>query len=395
MTLFIPCAYVDYRWRVVFAKFPQATKNADSSWLVFPHCYWTLSHADWSLLCPVSTANCHSASPVANCLLWVPSSNSLSNSLTHFRSRRRSRAQAFVWFRAKTDKGIVCLADHPHSVTHDIPRKNLSSLMMLVSTAWEQFYPISCQMVVRNQPMLPLPLQENLQVSTPECIIHLMDHLDNTTVDSADIRRRIPKDPVLSKVYQAVQSPEGLLLSAFYTKRYELSVENECQLRGSRMIITHTLRHEVLKELNQCQSDMIKMKVLIRNYVWWLGMDVDIEEKVNRCYTCQSSWTSLARTPLRLWEWLRKPWHWIHVNYTDCNGRNLLIVTDAHSKWIEVYFTEATNSNTKIEKLRYYFATRSLPNLLASDNGLCFTSLEFAEFTRMNGIKLQIVRLKV
>ena len=32
----------------------------------------------------------------------------------------RSRAQAFVWFRAKTDKGIVCLADHLHSVTLSI-----------------------------------------------------------------------------------------------------------------------------------------------------------------------------------------------------------------------------------------------------------------------------------
>ena len=32
-------------------------------------------------------------------------------------ARRRSRAQAFVWFRAKTDKGIICLADHPHSFT--------------------------------------------------------------------------------------------------------------------------------------------------------------------------------------------------------------------------------------------------------------------------------------
>ena len=29
----------------------------------------------------------------------------------------KSRAQAFVWFRAKTDKGIVCLADHLHTVT--------------------------------------------------------------------------------------------------------------------------------------------------------------------------------------------------------------------------------------------------------------------------------------
>ena len=33
---------------------------------------------------------------------------------SYFRSRR---AQAFVWFCAKTDKGIVCLAHHLHSVT--------------------------------------------------------------------------------------------------------------------------------------------------------------------------------------------------------------------------------------------------------------------------------------
>ena len=42
----------------------------------------------------------------------------------------RSRAQAFVWFRAKTDKGIVCLADHLHSVTED------HQLMLRWKTLW-------------------------------------------------------------------------------------------------------------------------------------------------------------------------------------------------------------------------------------------------------------------
>ena len=54
-------------------SFHKATRNADSSWLVFPHWCWTLSHADLSLL--LSDVDCPSASPVANCLLWVPSSN--------------------------------------------------------------------------------------------------------------------------------------------------------------------------------------------------------------------------------------------------------------------------------------------------------------------------------
>ena len=91
------------------------------------------THPDWPSLtasgpylmstglfcCPVSAANCHSASPFANCFLWVPSSNSWLPFPCLLPVASRSRSQAFVWFRAKTDKGIVFLADHPHSVTSD------------------------------------------------------------------------------------------------------------------------------------------------------------------------------------------------------------------------------------------------------------------------------------
>ena len=64
---------------------------------------------------PVSTG--HSASPVANRLLWVPSSNSLRAFSSYFQWRRDLESKPFVWVRTKTDKGIVCWADHLHSVT--------------------------------------------------------------------------------------------------------------------------------------------------------------------------------------------------------------------------------------------------------------------------------------
>ena len=162
-------------------------------------------------------------------------------------------------------------------------------------------------------------------------------------------------------------------------------------LWGSQVVIPYTLRQQILKELYQCCPGMVKMKALVWNYVWWPGMDVDIEEKVNHCYTGQSLIASAARAPLHPWEWPREPRHWIHMDYADYNDRNLLIVTNTHSKWVEVCLTESTNSTTTIEKLRYRFATHSLPNLLVSENGLCFTSLEFAEFTRKNGIKHKLV----
>ena len=64
-----------------------------------------LSGVDWPL-----------ASPFANCFLPVSLSNSsLVPCLLPVTSR--SWVQAFVWFRAKTDKGIICLTDHLHRVT--------------------------------------------------------------------------------------------------------------------------------------------------------------------------------------------------------------------------------------------------------------------------------------
>ena len=74
-----------------------------------------LTHADWSLL--LSGADWSLAPPFDNCFLWVPLSNSSSRSLTHFRSRRDRRLRPLFRFAQKTDKGIVCLADHLHSVT--------------------------------------------------------------------------------------------------------------------------------------------------------------------------------------------------------------------------------------------------------------------------------------
>ena len=64
-----------------------------------------------------------------------------------------------------------------------------------------------------------------------------------------------------------------------------------------------------------------------------------------------------------------------------------LIVIDAYSKWLEVHCMKSTTSNATIEKLREIFATHGLPAILVSDNGSNFTSSEFKEFMKRNGIK--------
>ena len=64
-----------------------------------------------------------------------------------------------------------------------------------------------------------------------------------------------------------------------------------------------------------------------------------------------------------------------------------LIVVDAHSKWPEVIQMSSTTSSKTIDVLRTLFARYRLPEQVVSDNGTQFTSDEFAQFLKSNGVK--------
>ena len=79
---------------------------------------WTLSHPRSPLCSGVRSRLPLSVVP-RQLPLSAPFSNQLSSGVPlPLPDTARSEVQKpFVWFRAKTDKGIICLAGHPYSVT--------------------------------------------------------------------------------------------------------------------------------------------------------------------------------------------------------------------------------------------------------------------------------------
>lgn len=63
-----------------------------------------------------------------------------------------------------------------------------------------------------------------------------------------------------------------------------------------------------------------------------------------------------------------------------------LIVVDAHTKWLEVFEVSSTSAKQAILHLRELFARFGLPVSCHSDNGPPFTSVEFKQFLRLNGV---------
>ena len=130
------------------------------------------------------------------------------------------------------------------------------------------------------------------------------------------------------------------------------------------------------------------MKSIARSYMWWLGIDKDIENLAKSCLPCLENKSQTAAAPLHPWIWPTTPWKRIHIDFAGpFLDKMFLIVVDAHSKWPEVIQMSSTTSFKTIEALRSLFAKYGLPEQLVSDNGPQFTSEEFADFMKVNGIK--------
>jgi len=238
---------------------------------------------------------------------------------------------------------------------------------------------------------LPLPHQPD-SVPVPSETVFLMEHLSFTPVSAAQIKVWTNQDPVLSKVKHSLWAGEPLpvieVTEPYRRRQSELSLEDGCILWGNRVVLPPQARSKMITELHMGHPGIAKMKNLARRYVWWPNMDSALEECVKGCITCQTSQKLPSQAPLHPWEWPEKAWSRVHIDYAGpFMGRMFLVIIDAYSKWLEVYVMNSATTAATIEKLRDTFARYGLPDVLVSDNATCFTSDEFQQFLKANGIR--------
>lgn len=241
---------------------------------------------------------------------------------------------------------------------------------------------------------LPVPTMHE-ETPVPEETVLLMSYFEKDAPVTADqVRQWTSRDSVLSRVYKFVQSgwPNHMddnELKPYFRRRVELSLQDGCILWGSRVVIPPRGREAILEELHSSHPGASRMKSLARCYVWWPHLDDAIEERVKSCTECQMSRNTPQQAPMQPWEWPKRPWAQIHVDYAGpFMGQMFLVIVDAHSKWLEVLTVGATaTAKRTIDKLRAVFATHGLPETIVSDNGSVFKCAEFEQFTRGNGIR--------
>lgn len=222
-----------------------------------------------------------------------------------------------------------------------------------------------------------------------------MEFIDSGPVSQKQIQVWTREDPVLSRVldYTLTGWPLDVRedveeMAPYRLRQSELSVESDCLLWGGRVIVPQKGRAALLSQLHEGHFGVSRMKNFSRTYFWWPGLDKDVERIAAQCSACQQQRSAAPPVPLRPWEWPERPWRRLHLDYCGpVEGCMLLVIVDAHSKWMDVHKTKSCSAGATIEKLRESFACHGIPETVVTDNATCFVGSEFQEFCKRNGVR--------
>ena len=233
---------------------------------------------------------------------------------------------------------------------------------------------------------LPLSTQHAEVPQTPE-VLHVMEQLHSIPISSiytdqtVDGERSNPFQS--SQLSSRRQEERGQDFLPFFRRRNELNTEGGCVMWGSRVVVPLQGRKRAVDLLHEAHPGMVRMKSLARGYIWWPGIDKDIETCVKECTACQSVSKQPPVVPLHPWGWPEKPWLRVHVDYAGpFEGKMFLLMIDTHSKWLEIHATNTAMSTSTIELPRKSFTSLEIPEVLVSDNATMFTSEEFGDFLK-------------
>ena len=105
------------------------------------------------------------------------------------------------------------------------------------------------------------------------------------------LQQTTAQDPVLQQVHQSVVLGNWTKTKEthpYFCVKDELTATESLLLRGSRIVIPASLQSTTLQLAHEGHQGIVRTKQLLREKVWWPGIDKDVEHLIRSCTSCQA-----------------------------------------------------------------------------------------------------------
>ena len=184
----------------------------------------------------------------------------------------------------------------------------------------------------------------------------------------------------ISTGWPAKRSQIPVFLHPYWNYRDELTVESGILMKNSKVLIPETLRQKYLIQIHQGHQGIEACRSRAREFVFWVNINNDLKEMVEKCDICQSQQNSTPVVQNYISEVPPHPWHTLGSDLFYFQRIDFLVVVDYFSKFLIVRKIPSSTSSAVIKELGMIFSEFGNPQIFRSDNGSCYSSQEFKFF---------------
>ena len=243
----------------------------------------------------------------------------------------------------------------------------------------------------------PLPATDQLSNDAEHFVNSLIYDAIPKAVTIEEIQEASRNDELLSKIKEQIETEKWLKEPAYkpyYISRRELWISGDIILKGSKLVIPMNLRERILSTAHQHHLGIVKTKGLLREKVWWPGIDKDVEQMIKLCHACQVTGSGAVNyEPLEVTKIPATNWHTVALDIQGPYPTKdyLIALIDYRSRYPVVVRVKSINTQTVVKALDMIFSMFGYVYKLVADNGKQFMSDEFKQYLQRNGIKLRNV----
>ena len=163
----------------------------------------------------------------------------------------------------------------------------------------------------------------------------------------------------------------------------ELTIQGDLVFKGMRLVVPSALRTELIRTTHSTHIGMEGCLRRMRECLFWPRMSTEVKEWISKCDTCAAYRNNQPKEPFLQQDGnVLRPWSKVAADVCEIHGRNLLVVVDYYSNFIEVKKLTSLTTQSTVHALGDIFARFGVPDLLFTDNATNFSSAEFAAFAK-------------